>query len=171
MLNSAFEGHLTKHTFRNADGNVFTEMAIKTVVPGDLQTFGSKIAKAIEKSVNISTLFTSPIQWKRVVIDLESLHHDEVKVMFDEMEFGAFLKTLTVTQKVKDDSVNFEYSLALTKECETDFDTKFATTYLKYKEEDPETGKKHIKNFFVEITVGEPSEVVVKASDIADPED
>lgn len=158
MLNKPFTGHLIKHTFRNAEGNVYTEMAIKTVATGDLQLMGGWISKALEAAkgtpVNIAHLFTAPIMWKRIVIDLENLHTEPVAVAFDEMEFEANLRSLTVSVKVKGDMVSFDYTLALSKESDTEFDTKFATTYLKYKEED-ENGKKKIVNFPIEITIPE----------------
>jgi hypothetical protein len=96
----------------------------------------------------VRNLFTPPLAWKSLNVELtEKL---EFAVTFDEQQFDARLKAIKVRRAFKKDVDEVNYDLEFERELDKDSDLMLSY-YLNLRQEDPETGKRSLQFFYVEL--------------------
>jgi hypothetical protein len=165
MLDKAFPAVLTKHTHFYEEDDVFVKFSIRFINEGDIQTFIDSFDQKVTGG-DLKRNFDYPIIWKKIVLDTTDYEKTHFKVQFDEVEFDADLIEIAVNKKSKKGVVTFEYIMTFIKDVgEENEDSRFAKSYLKYKEED-ENGKKKLIEFDVTLTIEPIKNVASKSGEL-----
>jgi len=165
MLDKAFPAILTKHTHFYEEDDVFVKFSIRFINEGDIQTFIDSFDQKVTGG-DLKRNFEYPIIWKKIVLDTTDYEKTHMKVEFDEVEFDADLVEITVNRKSKKGVVSFEYIMTFIKDVgEENEDSRFAKSYLKYKEEDA-NGKKKLVEFDVTLTIEPIKNVSSKSGEL-----
>lgn len=152
MLDKSFPAILTKHTHYYDADDVFVKLSMKFNNEGDIQTFIDSFDQKVAGG-SLKNNFQYPIAWKKIVLDTTDYEKTHMTVEFDEVQFEADLVEIAVNRKLKKGVEVFEYILTFVKDVgEENEDSRFAKTYLKYKEED-ENGKKKLVEFDVTLSI------------------
>jgi hypothetical protein len=145
MIGDIFTGVLTKFGAKVIDEDVYAEFVISHTSRNEpdqdfLNSFDD------EFGTNWSKCLNDP-QWSNIKF---STGH-EVTVKFDAMEFKANLCEVKISQKETAGELVFKYDLVFYKKPEKDQDLAFQS-FLKHKEVDPESGKKLLVEYDVELS-------------------
>ena len=152
MLNTTFPGVLTKHNHFYSENDVYVKFSIEYTSEGSVQSFMDSFDEKVAGS-NIKPLFNNPIRWKKIDFDATEYEKSHMTIEFDSEILDGDLVGIMVSRKLKNGNDIFKYTLTFIKEVgHENEDSRFAKTYLKYKEED-ENGKKKIKEFDVALSI------------------
>jgi len=157
MLNTNWDGIMTKHLHGKQDETVYSKVVIKHTNEGDVQSFINSFEKELGTN-NYKQLFEFPVRWKKLSIDTSDYTKNYFLVEFDEIDFNAKLVDISISRKNKNGIDVFEYMLTFIKDVENG-DTAIAVSYLNNKEEN-EDGKKVFVEYSVKLTLTEETNSV-----------
>lgn len=161
QIHTTFEGVLTRLSTRRIQEKSITEgdakdqsekvVSVVTVRFTDRTNGAQMFLDGMQSRwgvQGIRNLFTPPLAWKS--LSLELTDKLEFSVTFDEVQFDAVLKSIKVRRSFKKDIDEVNYDLEFERELDKDSD-QLLGYYLNLREEDPETGKRGLKFFYVEL--------------------
>lgn len=140
-------GTMTKFNVNVKKDNIYSCFSIQVVEDSTVRTFPGQF-----KRINLSVFDTMAANdvFDKINVPCEEYNLKYV-MQFDELEFEAKLESMSACIKKTKDGVPYTvYNMNFIKEIEKENDLKLAS-FVKYKEEDPETGKKKVKFFNVSL--------------------
>ena len=150
MIDHFFSGTLKKYNPVRVEDNLQIHVQIQHIDESSTQTFLNSIRSTL-KTDNVVELFTYPVRWDKIRLNVSDFVQKTYNVTFGEFDFTATLEQITVTRKLVDGSDIFDYSLIFMK-LPCDNDKVISEAYLNYKEEN-DKGKKVIMMFDVKLTL------------------
>lgn len=141
-----FSGTMTKFNVNVKKDNIYTCFSVQVVEDSSVRTFPrqfSRIDLGVFDSVAQNDVFD------KINVPCED-YNLQYKVNFENLEFDAKLESISAAIKRKNDVPYTTYTLNFHKEIDKNIDLQLAS-FVKYKEEDPETGKKVVKLFNIDL--------------------
>lgn len=139
---------MTKFNVNVKKDNIYTCFTLQVCEDTSVRTFPRQFTR-IDLSVFDSVANNDVFDKINVPCDEYNLNYN---ITYDTLNFDAKLESINaVVKKTKEGVPYTVYNLNFVKEIEKDIDVKLAT-FVKFKEEDVETGKKKLKYFSIEMT-------------------
>lgn len=142
-----FSGTMTKFNVNVKKDNIYTCFSVQVVEDSSVRTFPRQFNR-IDLSVFDSVAQNDVFDKINVPCEEYNLQY---KVNFENLEFEAKLESINAAiKRSKTDVPYTTYTLNFVKEIDKNVDLQLAS-FVKYKEEDPETGKKVVKYFSIDM--------------------
>lgn len=133
---------MTKFNINVKKDNIYTCFSLQVVEDSSVRTFPRQFER-IDLGIFDNVAHNDVFDKLNIPCEEENLKYI---VDFEGLNFEAKLDTMSAVIKKKNDVPYTVYTLNFIKEIDKEVDLKLAS-FVKYKEEDPETGKKKVKYF------------------------